>query len=319
MSLLKKPEVEKRALKVLGFGDSGTGKTTFALSFPKNVITDSEDGYAFYKNNPNIALMATTNSIYDLEEILDEVEELIEQNEISTFTTDSISKFYANLQYVYQDLVEKRARRKGQDVDDAGLSQREWAKIKTTLKRVNDTKLMMASKGINIVDIAQQKDVKEKRGDSFVTVGVEPDYVKNSNYDYDIIIRMYTEEDKKTGETHYYGKILKDRTQKYKKNEVIENPSFKNWEDVYNGYAKAKESVVNFKADYVKDSAKTESDEASATELADEIKAYLKDATAEQKVQVGKVIKSLNINIKDFASNPIENLKEVVDFINTLN
>ena len=318
MGLLKAPEVVKRALKVLGFGDSGTGKTTFALSFPQNVITDSEDGYAFYKNNPNIALMATTNSIYDLEEILDEVEELIEQDKISTFTTDSISKFYANLQYVYQDLVEKRARRKGQDVDDAGLSQREWAKIKTTLKRINDTKLMMASKGINVVDIAQQKDVQEKRGDTFVKVGVAPDYVKNANYDYDIILNMYTEEDKKTGETHYYAKVLKDRTGKYKKNEVIENPSFKNWEDIYNGYSNAKESVVDFKADYKKDTAKTESDEASATELADTIKSFIKDATAEQKAQIGKVMKTLNLNIKDFASNPIEDLKSVVDLINTL-
>lgn len=317
MSLLKKPTVEKRALKVLGFGDSGTGKTTFALSFPKNVITDSEDGYAFYKSNPNIALMATTNSIYDLEEILDEVSELIEQSEIGTFTTDSISKFYANLQYVYQDLVEKRARRKGQDVDDAGLSQREWAKIKNTLKRINDTKLMMASKGINIVDIAQQKDLQEKRGDTFVKVGVTPDYVKNANYDYDIILNMYTEEDKKTGETHYYAKVLKDRTQKYKKNEIIENPSFKNWEDIYNGYANAKEVVVDFKADYTKDSAKTESEEASATELADKIKTFIKTANAEQKATVAKAMKSLN-NIKDLSSNPVEDLKAIVDLIETL-
>lgn len=318
MGLLKAPEVTKTALKVLGFGDSGTGKTTFALSFPKNVIVDSEDGYAFYKNNPNIALMTTTNSIYDLEEVLEELEELIENNQIGTFTTDSISKFYANLQYVYQDLVEKRARRKGQDVDDAGLSQREWAKIKNTLKRINDTKLMMASKAINIVDIAQQKDLQEKRGDTFVKVGVAPDYVKNANYDYDIILNMYTEEDKKTGETHYYAKVLKDRTGKYKKNEVIENPSFNHWKDIYEGYSKAKESVVDFKADYAKDTAKTEADEASATELSDKIKAFLKDATAEQKAKIGKVMKTLDLNIKDLASNPIEDLKSVVDLIDTL-
>ena len=317
MSLLKKPEITKTALKILGFGDSGTGKTTFALTFPKSVIVDSETGYDFYKTNPNISLMATTNSIYDLEKILDEVEELIEQNKIGTFTTDSISKFYANLQYVYQDLVEKRARRKGQDVDDAGLSQREWAKIKTTLKRINDTKLMMASKGVNIVDIAQQKDLQEKRGDSFVKVGVAPDYVKNANYDYDIILNMYTEEDKKTGETHYYGKILKDRTQKYKKNEIIENPSFKNWEDIYNGYSKAKESVVDFNSDYTKDSAKAESDEASAKDLAEKIKSFIKTADGTQKAQITKAMKSLEINIKDLASNPLESLKELVDLIET--
>lgn len=317
MSLLKKPEITKTALKILAFGDSGTGKTTFALTFPKSVIVDSETGYDFYKTNPNISLMATTNSIYDLEEILDEVEELIEQDKIGTFTTDSISKFYANLQYVYQDLVEKRARRKGQDVDDAGLSQREWAKIKTTLKRINDTKLMMASKGINIVDIAQQKDLQEKRGDSFVKVGVAPDYVKNANYDYDIIINMYTEEDKKTGETHYYGKVLKDRTQKYKKNEVIENPSFKNWEDIYNGYSNAKEAVVDFNSDYTKDSVKTEADEASATELATKIRTFIKEANTEQKAQISKTMKSLELNLKDLASNSVDDLKQIVDLIDT--
>ena len=318
MSLLKKPEITKTALKILGFGDSGTGKTTFALTFPKSVIVDSETGYDFYKTNPNISLMATTNSIYDLEEILDEVEELIEKDKIGTFTTDSISKFYANLQYVYQDLVEKRARRKGQDVDDAGLSQREWAKIKTTLKRINDTKLMMASKGINIVDIAQQKDLQEKRGDSFVKVGVAPDYVKNANYDYDIILNMYTEEDKKTGETHYYAKVLKDRTQKYKKNEIIENPSFNNWEDIYNGYSNAKESVVKFNKDYDKDVAKTEADEATATELVEQIKSFLKSATAEQKTVISKAMKSAELNIKDLASNSIEQLQEIVDLTQTL-
>lgn len=317
MSLLQKPKVTKTALKVLGFGDSGTGKTTFALTFPKNVIVDSETGYDFYKNNPNISLIATTNSIYDLEEILDEVEELIEKNEIGTFTTDSISKFYANLQYVYQDLVEKRARRKGQDVDDAGLSQREWAKIKTTLKRIGDTKLMMASKAVNVVDIAQQKDLQEKRGDSFVKVGVTPDYVKNANYDYDIILNMYTEEDKKTGETHYYAKVLKDRTGKYKKNAVIENPSFNNWEDVYNGYAKAEESVIDFRADYTKDISKTESNEATTTELVDKIKVFLKSADAEQKATIAKAMKSLN-NIKDLSSNPIEDLKAIAELIDTL-
>ena len=318
MSLLKKPEITKTALKILGFGDSGTGKTTFALTFPKSVIVDSETGYDFYKTNPNISLMATTNSIYDLEEILDEVEELIEKDKIGTFTTDSISKFYANLQYVYQDLVEKRARRKGQDVDDAGLSQREWAKIKTTLKRINDTKLMMASKGINIVDIAQQKDLQEKRGDSFVKVGVAPDYVKNANYDYDIILNMYTEEDKKTGETHYYAKVLKDRTQKYKKNEIIENPSFNNWEDIYNSYSNAKESVVKFNKDYDKDVVKTEADEATATELVEQIKSFLKSATAEQKTVISKAMKSAELNIKDLASNSIEQLQEIVDLTQTL-
>jgi GTPase SAR1 family protein len=65
MGIFKKPEKTKKALKVLLYGDTGTGKSTFALSFPDNAIVDSEDGYTFYKENPNIDLMVTTNSIYD--------------------------------------------------------------------------------------------------------------------------------------------------------------------------------------------------------------------------------------------------------------
>jgi histidyl-tRNA synthetase len=111
--------------------------------------------------------------------------------------------------------------------------------------------------------------------------------------------------------------VLKDRTQKYKKNAVIENPSFKNWEDIYNGYSKAKESVVDFNSDYTKDSVKTESDEASTTELADKIKTFIKTANAEQKATIAKAMKSLD-NIKDLSSNSIEDLKAIVDLIETL-
>ena len=47
MSLFKKVEETKTALKVLAFGASGSGKTTFALTFPKIVAIDSEAGIGF--------------------------------------------------------------------------------------------------------------------------------------------------------------------------------------------------------------------------------------------------------------------------------
>lgn len=319
MGIFKKPEKTKKALKVLLYGDTGTGKSTFALSFPDNAIVDSEDGYTFYKENPNIALMVTTNSIYDLEEALDEVEnELLPENAIKTLTIDSVTKFYNNLQVVQQNLVEKRAKRKGQDVDDANLSQREWGKIKNIMKRINDTQLMLASQGINIVNVAQEKEIKEKRGDNWVVVGYKPDTANGIAFDYDIILRLTTEEDKKTKEVKYFGEVLKDRTQKYKKHDVIENPSFKNWEDVYNNNINKKEAVVNFRSETTKDEERMANDEASAKDLAETIKTFIKSADDTQKVQLTKAMKSLEINIKDLAGNSVESLKELVDLIETL-
>ena len=56
MSLFKKAEETKSGLKVLAYGATASGKTTFALTFPEIVAIDTEDGMAFYKNNPNLKL-----------------------------------------------------------------------------------------------------------------------------------------------------------------------------------------------------------------------------------------------------------------------
>ena len=75
--------------------------------------------------------------------------------------------------------------------------------------------------------------------------------------------------------------------------------------------------MVDFNSDYTKDSAKAESDEASAKDLAETIKSFIKTADGTQKAQITKAMKSLEINIKDLASNPLESLKELVDLIET--
>ena len=49
MSLLKKVEETRSGLKVLAFGDSGSGKSTFGLSFPDIAGVDSEDGWKWFK------------------------------------------------------------------------------------------------------------------------------------------------------------------------------------------------------------------------------------------------------------------------------
>lgn len=215
MGIFKKVEETKSGLKVLAYGGTGTGKTTFALTFPEIGAIDSEDGMAFYKNNPNLKHILNTTSADEVEEALEEIEDEL-LDEIKTFVLDSETKIYENLQLSGLNVAEKRARRKGESVEDANISQREWGKIKLLVKKAQSIKIMLASKGINIVSIAQQKDIKEKKGDNWVVVGYAPDVSKGLEFDYDIILRFFTEKNK-DGEEVYKAEVLKDRTQTYKK------------------------------------------------------------------------------------------------------
>lgn len=319
MSMFKKPQEVKSGLKFLIYGATGTGKTWFALSFPEIVGIDTEDGWARYVNKPigkNIKQMLTSSSASDLEEALDEIEEEL-VDKVKTFVLDSYTKIYENQQFALQSLAEKRQRQKGKSDEDVGMSVRDWGKLKLNTKRIQATQLMLASKGINIVNVAQEADIKEKRGDNWVVVGHKPDISKGVEFDYDVVLRFITEDDKKNKTVTYKAEVLKDRTGTFKKYDVIDNPTFALWNDTYEQTMSAKEYTVNFKKDIDKDIAKEETESANATELATKIRTFIKEANTEQKAQISKTMKSLELNLKDLANNSVDDLKQIVDLIDT--
>lgn len=239
MSILKPvEEQQKSGLKTLFFGATGTGKTLAGLTFPKIASIDTEDGQVFYMKHKeygkNLVSRGVTNSVKEVEEVLDELEENIDM--FQTLLIDSETKLYENLQHVMLDIAEDRARANRRSADAEGLSVKEWGKIKQVTKRIQNLKIMLASKGINVVSIAQESDVKEKKGDSFVIVGHKPDVAKGIEFDYDIIVRFITVEEYGKGgvkEIKYKGEVVKDRTQTYQKGDVIDNPSFENWKSAW--------------------------------------------------------------------------------------
>ena len=238
MSILKPiEEQQKSGLKVLFFGATGTGKTLGGLTFPRVASIDTEDGQVFYAKHKeygkNLVSRGVTNSVKEVEEVLGELEEDFEG--IDTLLVDSETKLYENLQHVQLDIAEDRAKKAKRSADAEGLSPKEWGKIKQVTKRIQNLKIMLASKGVNIVSIAQESDVKEKKGDNYVTVGHKPDVAKGIEFDYDIIVRYITVEeyDKGVKTTKYKGEIVKDRTMTFKRGDVIDNPSFEYWKEAW--------------------------------------------------------------------------------------
>lgn len=229
----RKPTTRKIGVKVLAQGKTGSGKSRFGLTFPKIYALDSETGLALYEgDSPNLLGIANTQDFNELQSAMKEIETMVKKNpeEIGTFLIDSETKFYQNLTDTALKLEEKKARKAGRDVDDSNISVRGWGRIKSVATRLQNLKLDISAKGVNVVSISQVEDVKEKIGDAYKVVGEKANMAKNSDYDYDIIIHFFTEETA-DGETLYKGKILKDRTGVCFKGQIIDNPSYDVWKE----------------------------------------------------------------------------------------
>ena len=314
MGLFKKVEETKTALKVLAFGASGSGKTTFALSFPKIVAIDSEAGMEFYKGNKNLKYILNTTSADELEEAMAEIEdELID--EIGTLVIDSETKIYENQQHSALNLVEKRARKKGQSVEDANISQREWGKIKMISKRMQSEKIKLSSMGINVVSIAQMKEIKEKKGDTFVVTGYAPDSGKGIEYDYDVVLRLFTEKDK-SGSEIYKAEVLKDRTGTFKRGQVIENPNYNMWKSIVDGRADKKENILDFAKDIDKDENTLKAEVETAEELTEELKNLIKRVS--DKAAIKNKFNELGIDVKNIQASEPKVLIEAIEFTKSL-
>lgn len=230
MIKIEKPGTHKKGLKILVYGDTGTGKTSFALTFPKSLILDTEDGYEWYENTEkakNMAGIVRSQSFDDLDDLLEQLDR--DSSEYSTFVIDSETKIYENLQEALLDVEERRARKKHRDELDANISQRSWGKIKQISLRLQNEKIRLASQGVNIVSVSQAADVMENSGDTMVKVGEKPDMHKKAKYDYDIKLRLFIKDGK------YYGEVEKDRTDTYSVGTVLENPSYDNWKERVEG------------------------------------------------------------------------------------
>ncbi|GEM_PF-2251012 len=236
---LRKPSTKKIGVKVLTTGNTGTGKSLFGLSFPKIAALDSEAGLALYEGTEvgeNIVVIDNTMSVTDLESTFTEIEEMLEDdpNSIATLVIDSETKFYQNLQHSCLDVEERRAVSKGGDVNDTNLSVRSWGRIKQVAQRLQNLKIDLSAKGVNIISVSQVEDVKKKVGENFVKIGEKPVMPKNSEYDYDIIIDLFIEKDENGNEV-YKGVIKKDRTRVTKVGDVFENPSYDIWKSHLEG------------------------------------------------------------------------------------
>ncbi|WP_320973194.1 AAA family ATPase [Enterocloster bolteae] len=308
--------------KFLVYGESGSGKSTFQLTFPKVACIDSEAGVAHYEkkditiNNGNtynnLLMVDNTSDLDELEEDLDNFLAGEYDGKIETLSIDSETKFYGTMQVGAQEVEEKRARKKGGNVDDANISQRSWGRIKILNLKLQQAKIDLSTKGIHIISVAQATDERDKTGEK--VIGIKPDMHKSVKFDYDTVLEFYTEEDKDG--IHYYARVLKDRTNVTKRGDIIENPCYDIWKDYFEGRSKLDINRTSYNLD-IKSSTDSMQDKADrAEELAAEFKEVLKSLkdNKDALLQVNKLMKEKSIDLKKLDIQAPETLEELIDF-----
>lgn len=307
--------------KVLVFGATSTGKSTFAGTFPNINLVDSEDGQSYYiESNPNIIGVMRTTSASEVQETLDELNDEDNLKDFDSIVIDSGTKLYENMQSAAYEIVEKRSRkqlRKGKDVDleDLNLSQRDWGHIKRWNQKLKTAYILFSSLGKWVVEIAHQKDIYDNpNSQDKKKIGEAPDLAKKAEYDFDIVLQMFTKEDK-DGNTTYHAKVFKDRTGVTQKGSILDNPSFEIWRSKWESTKKyGIKNKVDLSKGVDKDKEVMQAEEDTAEELSQEIKKILKESSVENQKKIGKKMKDLELDVRDLVNNDVEKLNEILDF-----
>lgn len=283
----RKPMARKQGVKFLFYGVDTTGKTVAALSFPKIAFVDTESKVGVYENHPeygkNLVGVADTTAYFDVLSLAEEV--IAHPDQFFTFTTDSETNLFDGVKVAVMEVEEDKARKANRDVDDAMVGMRGWGKIGLSTARWKNIKVEMSAKGITVISIAHEKELRDKEGN---VIGFEPELKRGAKHDFDVILRFTSKAGK------FKGTVEKDTTGVHKIGEVIENPSYNNWKTYIEGQA----NLPVVEADYAgaiqhnkDDIEQTDSEEERLNELKTSVNNVWNSASPEQRESLKTLFK----------------------------
>ena len=316
MGMKKVVKNQSVGIKVMVFGESGCGKSFFGLTFPKIAAFDTELGLQFYMGKDieiggkiynNLEFISSGVDIDEIEETLDEI--LDGEYDCKTVVIDSESKIHIASEIASAEVEERKAKMGGKATD----TRAKWGRVRNTTMKLSQKKLTLSAKGYNYVEVCQQKELKDDNGK---ILGYQPVCHSTRTYDFDVVMRMYTEVDKKTNTKRYFAHILKDRTETFTPETIVENVTYDMFASAIEGRTGGAVDA-NFDKDLNSTKKSILSDSEKSTDLAEEIKALIKN-NKEHISDIKKKLDEHSIDVKRLDVATPEVLMEIKKFIESL-
>ena len=193
----------ERRLKLFLWGDSGVGKTTLALKFPRPAVIDMEGGTEHYGGAFAFEVLKATTA----DEVAGAVDWLLTNaHPYRTLIVDPVTLYWDALQRKWSDIFLRRNKTsKGHHLEFYDLQPRDWMTVKAEFK---DFIRKLIQLDMNVIITARQKAQYADAGFMRV-VGETFDGEKTLPYVFDTILRLYRDE---TG--RFMAENLKDRSNK---------------------------------------------------------------------------------------------------------
>lgn len=185
---VKASSVEKR-LKMLLWGESGSGKTSLALKFPNAYVIDMERGTDHYGDKYDFTVVKTN----DADEVLNQINALMtEKHDYKTLVIDPITVFWDAFQRKWTEIISgnKGDKAPGKHEDYYELQFGDW---KVLNNEYGEFMRLLTRLDMNVICTAHSK-IAYKKGSMAVVEGVTWDAQKDTNYYFDTEVQLYIRE-----------------------------------------------------------------------------------------------------------------------------
>lgn len=202
--MFEDPVKTKKYLKIALFGKGGTGKSRFALSFPKPCAIDGEHSTDPYVGKYDFKVFHT-NRWKGLEKPIDWIR--AHPGVYETLIIDPATIFYADL---INDLIQIAMKKRGQETMDRGMwgiEKRRWFAFCNVLTALPMHVILNFREADVYVDQlgSHGEEIIRKTGE----FRLEAD--KQTEYLFDLSLRCYTEESKKEKKSKFLFQVVKSR------------------------------------------------------------------------------------------------------------
>ncbi len=196
MSLFEKAKPSGERIKMLVYGEPGTGKTVTALHFPNPVVIDTEKGTEYYGEYFDFYKLESGDPVM-VSRALDEL--INDPGEYKTAVLDSATVLYDNI--IDKQLARKRAKTGNPNYEIQPL---DYKFIKADMKAIIQKILAL---DMNVIVTAHSKaKYSQEEGEFMKVLGTMAEVSKELPYIFDVELELTFEDGK------FVARVQKDRT-----------------------------------------------------------------------------------------------------------